>query len=80
MTNEYEAAQETGGAGAFVGALGSSWKTEFWDHVVVMWGNFGLSVWGMSCCFVAVIWAYGTWSFGDFKGGEIVPWRKSPPP
>ena len=42
------------------------WESEnkFWDYVVAMWCNFGLSVWCMSCCFVAVIWAHGTWSFG----------------
>ena len=58
---------------ADVGALGSSWKTQLWDYVVAMCCNFGLSVWCMSCCFVAVIWAHGTWSFGDFKGGKLSP-------
>ena len=75
---EYEAAQETVGSGAFGGALGSSRKAQFWDQVVAMCCNFGLSVWCMSCCFVAVIWAYGTYSFGDFKGGELFPWRNCP--
>ena len=26
-------------------------------------------------CFAAVIWAHGTFGFGDFKGGEIIPGR-----
>ena len=38
-----EAAQETVGPGAFVGALRSCWKPQFWDHVVAMCCNFGLS-------------------------------------
>ena len=28
---------------------------------------------------LVVLWQYGTWSFGDFKGGEIVPGRNIPP-
>ena len=36
--------------------------------VVAMCCTFGVSVWGMSCCVIAVI-------FGDFKGGDIVPGR-----
>ena len=31
-------------------------------------------------CFGAVIWAYGHWSFGDFKGRETVPERTPLPP
>ena len=40
--------------------------------------SFGLSSWGMFCCFVAVIWVYGIWSFGGFKGGRKYPAELSP--
>ena len=75
----HKSAQEMVGSSAFVGALGSSWKTQFWDQVVAMCCNFELSVCCLSCCVVAVIWAYGTWSFGDFKGGKVVPGEIPPP-
>ena len=40
--------------GAFVGAPGSSWKTQFWDHVVPACCSFGPSVQCMCCCFVTI--------------------------
>ena len=41
--------------------------------------NFGLSVWCMSCCFVAVIWAYDTWSFGVSRVAKLSPGEAPPP-
>ena len=36
------------------------------------------------CVFIAVVWVHGTLSFGDFKGGEIIPHKivpgRVPPP
>ena len=73
-TRFHASPQETVPPGMFVGVLGSSEKTQLCDHIVTMCCNSGVSFLCMFCVFYCSHWAYGTLSFGDFKGGENLPW------
>ena len=48
----------------------------FCDHAVAMCvASLESRFCACFVCFIAVIWVYGTLSFGDFSGGKMVPWQ-----